>query len=58
MLDNKLNQSSKFKTKNWVKIDNESPGTPDKDNEIRFKTLMLVQFYVIMAMDIYLLKEL
>ena len=40
MLDNALNQWSKFKTINCVKIDNESPGTPGKDNEIRFKTLM------------------
>ena len=35
------NQPSKFKTKNWVKINYESWGTYDKNNQIRFKTLML-----------------
>ena len=35
------NQPSKFKTKNLVEIDDESRGTHNKDNQIRFKTLML-----------------
>ena len=41
LLDNTPNQPSKFKTKNWVEINGESQGTDDKDNWIRFKTLML-----------------
>ena len=41
MLDNKPNQPSKFKTKNWVEINDESRGTYNKDNQIRFKTSML-----------------
>ena len=40
-LDNTPNQASKFKTKNWVKINYESRGTYDKDNRIRFKTSIL-----------------
>ena len=39
--DNISNQPSKFKTKNWVKINDESQGTYDKVNQIKFKTSML-----------------
>ena len=39
-LDNKRNQLSKFKTKNWVKLNDESRGTYDEDNLTRFKTSM------------------
>ena len=41
LLYNTPNQVSKFKTKNWVKINDESRGTYNKDNQIRFKTSML-----------------
>ena len=41
LLVNTSNQPSKFKTKNWVKIDDESPRMYNKDNQIRFKTSML-----------------
>ena len=41
-LDNIRNQLSRFKTKNWVKINWDKPrGTHNKDNQIRFETLML-----------------
>ena len=39
LLDNTPNQPSKFKTKNWVKINDESQGTYNKDNQIGFNTL-------------------
>ena len=39
--DNISNQPSKFKTKKWVKINDESQGTYDKVNQIKFKTSML-----------------
>ena len=42
MLDNAPNQPSKFKTKKWVQINDESWGTYNKDNEIRFKISMLM----------------
>ena len=35
------NQPSKFKTKNWVEIDDKSRGTYNRDNQIRFETSML-----------------
>ena len=41
LLDNTPNQPSKFKAKNWVKINDESRGTYNEDNQIRFKTSML-----------------
>ena len=41
MLDNTPHQPYKFMTKNWLKIDDESQGVYDKDNQIRFKISML-----------------
>ena len=40
MLNDESNQSSKFKTRNWVEINNESRGTYTI-NDIKFKTTML-----------------
>ena len=41
MLHNTPNQPSKFKAKNWVKINDESRGTYNEVNQIRFKTSLL-----------------
>ena len=41
LLDNTPNQPSKFETKNWVEINDESRRTYNKDQQIRFKTSML-----------------
>ena len=40
LLDKKPNQPTKFRTKIWVEINDESQGTLNKDNQIRFKTPM------------------
>ena len=40
LLDNALNQPSKFKTRNWAEINDESRGT-FTGNSIKFKTTML-----------------
>ena len=40
MLDNASNQPSKFRTRNWVEINDESRGTYT-NNDIKFKTTML-----------------
>ena len=40
LLDNTSNQPSKFRTRNWVEINDESRGTYT-DNSIKFKTTML-----------------
>ena len=39
--DNKSNQPSKFRTKNWVEINDKSRGTYNVNSEIKFKTTML-----------------
>ena len=40
LLENASNQPSKFRTRNWVKVNDESRGTYTGDN-IKFKTTML-----------------
>ena len=41
MLDNTLNQPTKFRAKNWVEINDESWGTYDEVDQIRLKTSMV-----------------
>ena len=40
LLINTPNQSSKFRTKTWVEINGDSPGTHNTNNQIEFKTSM------------------
>ena len=39
--NNKTNQPSKFRTKNWVEINDESRGTYNVNSQIKFKTTLL-----------------
>ena len=41
LLDDASSKTSKFKTKNWIEINDESKGTYDVGSEIKFKTTML-----------------
>ena len=41
LLDNASNQPFKFRTKNWVEINDESRGVHTTGSDIRFKTIML-----------------
>ena len=41
LLDNTSNQPSKFRTKNWVEINDESRGTYSVNRQINFKTSVL-----------------
>ena len=41
LLDNTPNQPTKFRTKNWVEINDEKRGTYNTNSEIKFKTSML-----------------
>ena len=41
MIDNASNQPSKFRTKNWVEINDESRGTYNVNSQVKFKTTML-----------------
>ena len=42
LLDNTPNQPSKFRTKNWVKISDDSHGKYNINSQIKFKTMMLM----------------
>ena len=41
LMDNASNQPSKFRTKNWVEINDESRGTYSVNSQIKYKTIML-----------------
>ena len=41
LLDNTLNKPSKFRTKNWIKINDNIRGAYSPNKEIKFKTAML-----------------
>ena len=41
MLDSASNKPSKFRTKNWVEINDDIRGACSPDKQIRFKTAML-----------------
>ena len=41
LLDNIPNQSTQFRTKNWIKINDDSWGTYNKVSQLRFKTSLL-----------------
>ena len=41
LLDNTTNQPSKFRTKKWVEINDESRGTYNAINQTKFKTSMI-----------------
>ena len=42
LLDNTANQSTKFRTKNWVEINDDSRGTYNTNSQIKFKIEMLM----------------
>ena len=41
LIDNTPDQLSKFRTKNWIKINDRSRGVYNINSDIRFKTIML-----------------
>ena len=41
LIDDTSNQQSKFKTKNWTEINDESRGAYNVNSQIKFKTTML-----------------
>ena len=66
LLDDTTNQPSKFRTRNWVKINDESQGAyndnddnnNNNNNNIKFKTPMIRSSSFILVMHTYFLKEL
>ena len=57
LLDSASNKPSKFRTKNWVEINDESRGGYTTGSDIKFKTTMLRFSSVIMLIHTYLLRE-
>ena len=59
LLDNTPNQPSKFRTKNWVEINEDFRRTYNTTIQIKFKISVLKSRYsdVIIVMYTYLLKE-
>ena len=55
-LDNAPNQPSKFRTKKWVKINDESRGTYNIATQIKFKITML-KFSLCYYNDTYILVK-
>ena len=41
LLDNKPNQPTKFRTKNWIEINDDLCGTYNTNSQIKFKTSLL-----------------
>ena len=41
LLDNTPNQPTKFRTKNWIEINDDARGTYNTNGQIKFKTSML-----------------
>ena len=54
LLDNTPNKPTKFTTKNWLEINDDSRGTYNTNSQIKFKTSMLRSIYVIIAINMYL----
>ena len=57
LLDNTSNQPSKFRTINWVEINDDVGVVYSPNKQIRFKTSMLRSSLLIKVMHMYVLKE-
>ena len=55
LLGNTPNQPTKFKTKNWVQINDDSCGTYNTNSQIKFKSLMLKSSLCNYSDDVYIL---
>ena len=51
------NQLSKFRTKNWIEVNDQSRGVYNFNNDIKLKTTMLKSSLLNIVMHTYLLKE-
>ena len=54
LLDNTPTQSTNIRTKNWVKIDDDSRRGYNTNSKIKFQTSMFSQVYVIIVIQVYL----
>ena len=58
LLDDILNQSSKFRKRNLIEINDASWETCNVSNQVKIKISMIRSIYVIIVMHTYKLKEL
>ena len=58
LLDDILNQSSKFRTRNLIEINDASWETCNDSKKVKIKISMITSIYVIIVMHTYKLKEL
>ena len=58
LLDDILNQSSKFRKRNLIEINDASWETCNVSNQVKIKISMIRSIYVIIVMHTYRLKEL
>ena len=58
LFDNTPNQPAKFRTKNWVEINDDAPGTYNTNNQVNLKLQYQSQVYVTIVIHTYLLVEL
>ena len=58
LIDDTSNKPSKFRTRNWVEINDESRGAYNVNSQIKFKTTMLKSSLCDYSMHIFLLREL
>ena len=63
LIDDASNQPSKFRTRNWVEINDESRRTYNVNSQIKFKTtmlkelLLLITLLVLVVLQIILIKK-
>ena len=58
LLDNTTNQPCKFRTKNWVEINDDSHWMYNTNTQINFRTSMLKKVNVVIVMHTCMLKKL
>ena len=58
LLDDTINQSSKFRTTNLTEINDAPWETCNVSNQVKFKISMVRWIYVIIVMHTYMLKDL
>ena len=57
MLDNTPNQPSKFRTKNWIEINDDAHGMYNTNSQIKFKSTMLKSSLCNYYSDTYILVK-
>ena len=57
LIDDTPNQPSKFRTRNWIEINDESRGAYNVNSQIKFKTTMLRELLVLITLLLMVLLQ-